>query len=537
MNTDDRVANYLADRAATITLAPASPSLIVERARRRRQRRQRATIGCVAVASLAVGGLAVFDDDDSGSSVAVAAVDGVVPSSLEWHVVEPDIGLGLWATTVTADDGAVYSLSTAPGFTSAADTANGDPAHLYRSADGGAEWHEVALPDDLWASSLSAGGGRLYAVGTSPAGGGGREVVIASSADGGGNWSGLQALPMDELAALQAAHGADQISLSPPTVAAGPSGMVVAVSVHSVPDVPALAEAAGIDISENDAWSYTAEGVEVYELPEDPIAPSSTMPIHDTTPAGESGAPAPSREGDFAAVPTVNYTWDQLGLHPELRALIGGRLLVFSSTDGDAFQRATVPELGGGNARLLVAPDGYRLAFQSSGSTSSELHVLRSADGVAWEPDAIGAVSGYLVDAGQLDGRPALATGSDTAGDITIWSLAADGTWSATDLQAALAPAVGDGLLSFGPVAFGPQGFAALVAVFEDEDDSSVDWQLVHSSGDGVLSFIALRDHLSFDAVDLGVAVTADAIVVRANQPDDRSDMPHQVLLVGTSPG
>jgi hypothetical protein len=162
------------------------------------------------------------------------------------------------------------------------------------------------------------------------------------------------------------------------------------------------------------------------------------------------------------------------------------------------------------------------------------VQVLRSVDGLTWEPDAVGGIPGYVITTGQLDGRPALAVGNDTGSDVIVWSMGPDGAWTSRSLASELDPAFLDGSVSFGPVAFGQQGIAALVA----EVDDDFDWQLLHSSSGGGLSLVPLRDHLAFDAVDVSVAVTADAIVVRANEPDgDMETPPHQVLLVGTPPG
>ncbi len=183
--TDDRIHQYLADRADAIELRPTDPSAIVKRAHSRRQRRR---AGAIALCALAIGASAVVvtqrDDPESETSTASS---GVVESTFDWAVVEPSAGLGYSTSSALTDDGVIYSLSTAPGQMDTGGNPWAEPATLYRSGDG-AEWTEVDLPGDLWASALAGAGDRLYAVGTAPAGGG-AVYQVATSDDGGQSWT------------------------------------------------------------------------------------------------------------------------------------------------------------------------------------------------------------------------------------------------------------------------------------------------------------------------------------------------------------
>ena len=522
MNDDDRLTRYLADQASALTLSPADPAAAVRRGNRRRNRRRGAIAGVAAVA-VGAASFSVIDRGEPDTKVDSSLSSAVVASPLDWTVVASEVGLGYSRATALLD-GSVYSLSTAPG------PYNGESSfesRLYRSDDG-AGWDEVTLPTGVRPSSLTAADGTLYAIGTAPAGGGGRDLVVAASTDGAASWSKVT-LPAD-VAALEARHPG-QIIISQPAVAAtDASHLVATVVVTANPDVEALLP--GI-ADPNAGWEITPDGVTVYELapcdsadaPECSVMPGAPTTIVD----GESGAVR--QAGDPEPMqPKVRdtYTWDELGLDPELRALIGGQTYVYASDDGTNFEPARLPDgATGWGGHVLATDDGYRLFVGQSGRDSATTQVLRSADGHTWV--SAGSLPGSPQAAGLLGGRPAVALfGFD--GGVEVLIDRADGSWTPLDLIAAVDGA--DANAGIGEVAFGPLGVAATVWT----DDYSSGGHIVHSIDGSTVSSIAVGDHIAEPGAVMGVSVSADAILVRVDSPnDDNSEtVPTQQVLVGT---
>ncbi|MGH9137328.1 MAG: hypothetical protein ACRD0G_09825, partial [Acidimicrobiales bacterium] len=273
------------------------------------------------------------------------------------------------------------------------------------------------------------------------------------------------------------------------------------------PDVLRLAREAGVDIDSDAGFSSSADGVEVYD----------------------ANVMSPEREPEVAAT----YTWDELGLDPVLREFVGGRPYVFASPDGEAFQPVSLPGIEqASNPRLLATADGFTLLLQRWGMGGDAVRALRSTDGLAWERDPFGEMSGYLAGAGLLDGRPAVVLSpTDPSGIPTLWVASDDGTWSTVDLGAALDEERRSRELWFGSVAFGPLGVAAVVG---DPGDAV----LLHSLDGSTVSAVPLDEYFPRNTAELAVTVSADAIVVRANEVDGNPNTaPRQLALVGTPRG
>lgn len=455
-------------------------------------------------------------------------------------MVEPDVGLGFSRSTVQAGDGPLYSLSTAPGPMEFDDPAPDMRSRLYRSDDG-AEWDEVALPDDLWASALAVDGGRLYALGTAPAGGG-RQVVLRSTSDGGGSWSDAVVVS-PELDDLQARFPG-QLSLEP-RFATGPAGLLTTVVARAMPDLNALVP----DIASSGGVNLTPTGVDVLSVPPGCEPTGGGMACLSEAEAAPPATPSTvGPDGDDARRQDViaSYTWEELGLDPALRAHLGGRLYTFLSTDGTSFQPVDL-SVGSADVALawpVVGDDGiYRVFVTSvsppaSGETTETTTALRSTDGRAWAGDSFGEADGYLVSAGTLAGRLAVQLGQGEGN--RLWVTERDGTWTAIDPRSAVPPGsdVGPWVVNED---FGPLGFAAVVMTDEPDDPgSAVRTYVVHSS-DGVdLSVVPVDEYLDTgERLSVaGVEVTADAITVRLDEgDDDPATPPRQRLLVGTPTG
>ncbi len=520
MTDDDRLSRHLAASASAIILTPADPAGAVRRGTRRRNRRRAALGGVVAVA-LAATTFSAFDRQPAPADSDLAAA-GVVATPFDWTVVEPEAGLG-YSRSATLADGSIYSLSSAPG---PYDERSSFEPHLYRSTDG-AEWAQVTLPGDMRASSIAANEGSLYAVGTAPAGGGGRDLVLSTSDDGAASWSSIT-LP-DDVAALEGRHPGE-ITISQPDVAAADDAHLVAtVVVTATPNVDALLPG---PVDPAAGWETTAEGVTVYEMvPCEDVASEhcsevSASPSTTVRPGDDEG---PRNDALQPMEPKVaaTYTWDELGLDPELRELIGGRTYVYASDDGTTFERAALPDgRAGWGGGLIAVDDGYRLYLAQSTRDSSTTSVLRSADGHTWTESAV--LDGAPQAAGLLAGRPAVGLFGSTGG-LQVRVEEPDGTYTTLDLLAAVEGA--DESSGVGDVAFGPLGVAAMV--WTGEAGTA---HVVHSLDGKSISAVALADHIPGTCCAMGVAVTADAILVRVNNPPDGDSAtpPTQRVLVGT---
>jgi hypothetical protein len=521
MNDDDRLERHLADQASALTLSPEDPAAAIRRGTRRRNRRRGAIAG---VAALAVGAatFSVIDRGEPDPTVESNLSAEVVASPLDWTVVAPPVGLG-YSRATTLVGGSIYSLSTEPG---PYDGEGSFEPSLYRSDDG-AGWDEVSLPAGVRTSALAAADGTLYAIGTAPAGGGGRNLVVASSDDGAATWSSVT-LPAD-IAALEARHPG-QVVISQPSVAAtDASHLVASVVVSANPDVEALLPGVA---DPNAGWEVTPEGVTVYELvpcegtqsPDCVNEPSSPTTVVD----GKSGAVRMAGEPEpMQSKVRATYTWDELGLDPELRALIGGRTYAYASDDGATFVEAALPgDTSGWSGQVLATGDGYRL-FLGGGGASATTRILQSADGHTWT--AAGTLAGSPQSAGLLGGQPAVALFGEDGG-LQVVVHRADGSWTPLDLVAAVDGA--DRSTGVGEVAFGPLGVAAVV--WRDGSPGGV--HIVHSVDGTTVSSIAVADHIDRAGAVVGLSVSADAILVRVDGPpdDDPATPPVQQVLVGT---
>jgi hypothetical protein len=553
--TDDRISRYLTDRAATIELPPSSPETVVGRATRRRRTRRRAA---AAVVALAVGASAALVTQrgrgEPAADVATEpAVVQVAPSAFDWSVVEATSGISQFhAGTAFTDDGAIYTLSTAPGVVD--QEALSAPRTLYRSADG-TDWSPLALPGDFWPASLAGAGGRLYAVGTSPEGGA-VTYQVARSEDGGGTWS-LDDVPTS-YPDLKARHPGE-VFVEDPVIAAHGDTMVVATSVAGSPDfttrvpggMPREAYVRTIN-DEGIVVSHVCNAIEgmdgTYPAPTTTVPPAagSADPTGDAAREAEEAARALEAEGvaptDTAPCepdPEVDraYTWAELGVDDELRDLtLRGRTSVHVSRDGGEF---TQVDVGGGST-----PGGFQIVATDDGFVGFVLRVprpetvedipdyvtevLRSSDGLTWE--SAGELPGSVSTAGLVDGRPAVAlAGADAS--LTIRLGLADGSWLPVDP----AEATSDEVPFVGEVSFGPLGWAAVVAG-GDRGPTHV----VHSVDGTTISAVPLDGLVPPEVFGpVSTSVTADAVVVRVSEPDDTdpATVPRQRVVVGTPAG
>lgn len=527
MNVDDRLHDHLLDRAATIVLPPGDPDRVIGRAGQR-HRRRRAALGAGASLSIiaAVVAIALVRGPGTNSIGVTGSPPAVsVASPFDWTVVSLDDGLGYSSGSVATASGALYALSTAPGAPPVDEGAYDARQSLYRSTDGQG-WAQVGLPGSLWATGLTADEGRLYAVGTSPAGGG-RALTVASSADGGAEWETTD-LPLD-LAALEARHPG-QIALAGPLAAVGPDGNVVAaVTVLAAPDVAALL---GDRLPLDGGWAQTGDGVDVFTYSVDSCDQLPSLTTIDEPVASESSSGSMVCEQVMRDTTSeTHYTWAELGLDPELESLVDGQLHLFSSEDGTAFVEVPAP-FSGSPAGLVADGDGFELFLSATSADRLDVSALRSADGTTWAAEGA-PVEGYLLGAGLLDGHIAavIETFEQDTPRLVLRQRGADGSWLSTE-----PPMPASRYGSYSNVAFGPLGLALLGMTYDEPTDRTEVF-LVHSGDGRAFSTVPLDDLLGDQALShAGVEVTADAIFVRMSPPraEIGEPLPPQTVLVGT---
>lgn len=537
MNDDSRIERYLASRADAITLAPADAASVTKRGHRRRNQKRGGVLAAVAVLG-ALGTSVVLQDPDDSQAVDADYATAVVPSTLDWTVVQPEVGLGYGSSTTALSDGSLYALSTAPGPMTGQQSSN---QHLYRSTDG-LEWAEVRLPTGLRTSSLSGDGDTLYAVGTAPGGGSARRVSVAASSDGGDTWTTVS-LP-EELAQLDRDHPG-MLNVSSPSVAALDATHQVAtftvsanIDPHSYRD----------DIPDNSGWEATDTGVTIYEPMDESCFVAASTTIVDTDDANADpalteeelerlvaarGAACSGKDSEQVVLAT--YTWDELGVPAEIQGYVGGETFTYATDDGTTFARVvtSVDTVGWSSAKVVSTDDGYRLLVSSSARDASSTTVLTSADGVTWTTATV--LDGGLNSAGLLGDRPAVSTWT-AQGKNVVKVEQADGTWTSLDIGSAVtAPAGQDTWV--GEVAFGPLGVAATVTTSPRDGNGTVHSYLVHSADGVQLSVLDLAEYLDGESgYASGLTVTADAITVRAvHGPDGKASTVEPTdVLIGT---
>lgn len=531
MNDDDRIDRYLSDRAESLTLTPGDPSAVMRRGARRRLRRRGALVGGVAVLAL-VATTVVVDRGGSDQKVQITASPQATASTFDWSTVRPDSGLGYSGAQAQLASGAVYGLSTAPG--PVTDDTYNRPATLYRSVDG-KEWVEAQLPTTLSASALAASGDTLYALGTAPAGGGTRDLVVASSTDGARSWSSIT-LP-HEVADLEAAHPG-QISVSAPTLAAldathQVASVVVSANLDPTKIKPEIAD-------EDVSWEWTDTGLTLRQSPKpcgaekDPNAAGNAVTADEMKACRLAAEDSVPRDADGNTPVVGSYTYAELGISPDLAALVNGRTYTYATSDGSHFAPVSLPVDASGWGSQLVAGQGrYTLFLGRSDGKAGQTDVLQSADGTSWAKAT--TLGGSPMSAGLLQGRPAVAL-SDSSDLGTVQAQQADGTWAPIDLGAAITVPAGQQAW-VGQVAFGPLGLAASVGSYDKAGAGDSGSWIVHTSDGSHLSVLDVASVVDHPGSVIGLAVSADAITVRLSdvgpgrQP---STPPTQTVLVGT---
>ncbi len=462
----------------------------VRRTATRRRRRHQLTGVTVTVTLVGAATASVIATRDPGEQALVnagaGAVADVAPASappFDWRVLDEHSAVGDGPAVVTGADGTLYVLSTAPGAQAPTDdgTYTPPPQALYASADG-THWTQHAVAD-LWIGSLAEQDGVLYAVGTAPstAAVGGIDAVTARSTDGGATWT---------QAPLPLTLGTDpsglRTYLGSSVAATGPGGVVAATTTWSDLDVAGLFPAGALD----DGYRTTADGVDVYGPITDPALiaskacpPGWTATLVPASDAGSrgvdaNGAPAaavpvpvavldrqlaaglkPSAGGQVAScaspdagvepllvpVPSqvvAHHAWAELQVDPAVGAQVGRSAVhVFVAADGHTFAEVAVPFATANDVHLLATADGYVALTQASSGgpedaeAAQTITAWRSTDGRTWSPIAAPALTDVasVAGAGVVDGALVVV---DSGGRFLRST--DGGTWTATDLTAAL---------------------------------------------------------------------------------------------------
>lgn len=522
---DDYLADSLRRRAAAVEIPPGDAPSVMAQGRSLRRRRQTgvAVTAFVAGAGLVAGVLAVKGPEHPSTSVgfATAPKPGPASTQLDWHVAPATSGLSMSFGSSVAG-GEFYAVSTSPGVQN--DGAN-VPNALFRSSDG-ASWTLVRTGSAV--SAVAGEGNQLYAVGTGPAAAAtsGLGVTLSVSSDGGTSFSGA-ALPLS----LTSTSGGLQVNGLVPQVAAGPSGVVVAVRAilqfDPLAGSPVPPGASG--------WTATPSGVEVlgalkpdacpagYSLETSGGSPTTAAPVVAGIP-GRYGQiqdlPCHNATGQVTDVPasaayriTGAYPWAHFGVSPQASAALQDRTLVFFSPDGRTFQQVAAPALEG-ITYLASGPGGYALAGDSG--------AVQSADGRTW-----GGViplpggSEGIVGAGFAGGHlVAVCAGPSTSMAYTLTG----GIWSGAQLPDFV-----------GSASFGPLGVAA-VGVTKGRTGS---WDVLYSPDGTHWSRTDLGSIAGGSVAEANVLVGSSSVVATVTRPPTGApgQPAAEVAVVGTPAG
>jgi hypothetical protein len=250
--------DQLRSKAAGVDVPAGDIDAVMARGRRRRHRRAGASVLAVMAAAGSVTGVVVSHSSSGraaqisvGSPTNLPAAPG---DQLTWRVVPATAGLSD-LTSLSSSGSIAYAVSTAPGVVAAGN----EPAQqLYRTADG-LSWTTATGPTGVSADGVAVDGNRVYTVGTGPAtaatGDSGAWTTAVSWTDnGGGSWQN-SVLPVD----LNAPAGTVTVNDEAVNVAAGPKGVVAAVSISATADLSKLVPG----VSAKTLWTANTNGVEV----------------------------------------------------------------------------------------------------------------------------------------------------------------------------------------------------------------------------------------------------------------------------------
>ena len=540
------------DATARLYDVPAGDlTAVLGRGWQRAHRRRRALAGLCAV-SLVAGIVTSVELLDGEREISVASTSGLVrgPVGVEWHAVRPETGLG-YAAGLGAS-APLYALSTAPG---QREMKAGMPRVVWRSDDG-VEWTAAStLSPDLFLSDLAADGDRIYAVGTAPAEaavGGRRPVaplVVGWSDDGARTWEQAR-LPID-LAAITARTVRSYAAGT--GVVTSPLGTLVVGLLDATLDVPASLPAG---VTAPNGWAFTPDGVDLLGPDQGEQCPEgSSTPKVDRAPADltEFGEVMPlicmSEDGQSRVMVTpqesrgvtASYTWAQLGVDGDLlRAVRRQPVAFFAPAGSQDFERVELPVMAPVQGELLVdgTDAGFTLALTTGEQRwriepSSEVTLLRSADGRTWTADALpGGAGTWAMAAGRVAGTP-IVLGQRSTGPVVVRG-DGDGGWTTTPLAEAVdATARGGRTVSLMSAAVGPFGVVAAVVVAADKE-GPVDYRVL-ASRDGLTwtdaPVTSLVDQPVRNVIRVGVVGDRATVALSVGAPGEKSQ---QVVLVGT---
>jgi hypothetical protein len=564
--------DQLRSQAAGVDVPAGDIDAVKERGRHRRHRRAGTSVLAVVAAAGTVTGVVVSNASGGQHGQIFVGAPTSVPAAtgrqLNWRVVPVNGGLSDLSSQ-SSSGSIAYAVSTAPGVVAAG---SGPGQQLYRSADG-LSWTTATGPSGWSAAAVAVDGNRVYTVGTGPAtaatGVSGAMTTAVSWTDQGSRSWQNSVLPVD----LTAPAGAVSVNDEAVDVAAGPKGVVAAVSINATADLSRLVRG----VSSQAIWTTNANGVEVLGSPvsskcgfgagkRSPALnqvhtlsqaaaaklkyafthPAVVGPVNRTVraPLGAAVdfATPPAPNGQITTVPCVaangrparfvpadqayrvvkTYSWSQLNLGGQAEQALQGEPLVFFSSDGANFHQVTLPAGTSGQAFVTATPGGF--AMEVPGTDGPPV-VRQSADGQHWSPapfslpagatgaSGIGYVDGHLVVVGQTQ------TGS------AAYTLLSDG-WHTTVLPENVTA-----------VSFGPLGVGA-VGVSGSGDPGS--WQVLYSQN-GLNWSSASLVSLSRGAVDdANVVVGSHQVVVTVTRPatgQPSAPLPGQVQVVGSPAG
>lgn len=476
MNLDQRLEQHLHASAAGIDLHAAGAARVITRGRRARRRTMIARTGAGMAVALVAGTAVVRTMDDDGQLVTTdgqlatadsqpgTGDDPTVPAQpaafgeLTWRAVAPSSAIGWSGLNATTGDGTLYALSTEPG---KVEVEVGPRPALYRSADG-VEWDVVTIGNGpTTINAMTASGDRLYIAGTAPATTGNERLdriglpTVATSTDGGVTFT-ERTLPLDLGPALPYTTAASTMVSG---IVVNGDTTVVAVSTFLQLDPLSLL---GPETDLSWGWWVTGDGLTVGAPVDQSVIDAAAgtycegaivvsealnelgghLSCSGNAEAGIDGY-ALDPNAIRSSTGTV-WTWADLGLGPDVAALVQPAAKVFVATGDGAFEPVATPEFWNApnsSLQLFEGPTGFvaSLSTWGDGVVAADLSLWSSTDGRTWEALATPGNPMWIQQIGVVGDRIVVVNQEPTG--WTAHSSTDGSNWTSVDLGAVADPA------------------------------------------------------------------------------------------------
>ena len=459
---------------------------VVRHGRHRAARRRRVTAVATVTVLLAAGlGVRELLGTNPAREVPLAASGTLSRGSvgITWRTATPEAGIGFASSARGIEP--LYALSTAAG---ERDLAKARRYGTVWRSENGVDWVAAStLASDLYLADLASRDGRVYAVGTTtatavPGGSRTASALVAGWSDDDGKTFSRAALPSVDLSEI--AQKSRYSGVTSASVASGPRGTMIVVTVHAQLDVPKLLP---VGVTAPNGWATTESGIDLLgeESNGCPGGEDQVKQMRGEDPPGEMGGFRCLEGEDKVSTRTAqeifgvvaSYTFDQLGVDGDLLLAVQRQPVAFYAPAGTtAFERVQIPQQTPVNAPVLVEAhdDGFDVVAATSDIDVRMQRVvaLHSPDGRAFEeaspvPDIVWPLS-----IGRVHGVTTVIGGTQRGSLVA--QRKPGGAWTTRALHDAVDPDVAAGKQAHAVAAgIGDFGIVAAVVLSDDRGESS----------------------------------------------------------------